>query len=79
MEKTPIINLVRFVVYFKKLTEGLREIIKLTLNLKDEYKTGTYTDKFSRRDLIKLSKALGNKNEWVTTLTVKKGIHQEKI
>ncbi|MEQ4894841.1 hypothetical protein, partial [Escherichia coli] len=72
LEKTPIINLVRFVVYFKKLTEGLREIIKLTLNLKDEYKTGTYTDKFSRRDLIKLSKALGNKNEWVTTLTVKK-------
>lgn len=72
LEKTPIINLVRFIFYFKKLTEGLREIIKLTLNLGDEYKTGTFTDRFSRRDLIKLSKDLGNKNDWKTSLTVGK-------
>ncbi|WP_323081702.1 hypothetical protein [Klebsiella variicola] len=72
LEKTPIINLVRFVFYFKRLTEGLREIIKLTSNLKDEYKTGTFTDKFSRRDLIKLSRDLGNRKDWGHSLTVKK-------
>lgn len=80
LEKTPIINLVRFVVFFKKLTEGLREIIKITLHLKDEYKTGTFTDKFSRRDLIKLSKDLGNRKDWATALTAgKKDIIKQKF
>ncbi|MBT1926904.1 hypothetical protein KKZ54_23140 [Enterobacter hormaechei subsp. hoffmannii] len=74
LEKTPIINLARFVVFFKKLTKGLHEIIKITLNLKDEYKTGTFTDKFSRRDLIKLSKGLGNRTDWANSLTVEKRI-----
>lgn len=72
LEKTPIINLVRFVVFFKKLTKGLREIINITLVLKDEYKTGSFTDKFSRRDLIKLSQDLGNRNDWATSLTLEK-------
>ncbi len=72
LEQTPIINLVRFVVFFKKLTNGLREVIKITLNLKDEYKTGTFTDKFSRRDLIKLSQDLGHRKNWITTLTAEK-------
>lgn len=72
LEKTPIINLVRFVVFFKKLTKGLREIINITLKLKDEYKTGSFTDKFSRRDLIKLSQDLGNRKDWATSLTAEK-------
>lgn len=72
LEKTPIINLVRFIIFFKKLKKGLRDIISITLNLKDEYKTGTFTDKFSRRDLIKLSKDLGNRQDWATSLTAEK-------
>lgn len=72
LEKTPIINLVRFVVFFKKLTKGLRELIEFTLKLKYEYKTGTFTDKFSRRDLIKLSRDLGNRKGWKTSLTPEK-------
>ena len=72
LEKTPIINLVRFVVFFKKLTKGLRELIEFTLKLKYEYKTGTFTDKFSRRDLIKLSRDLGNRKDWKTSLTPEK-------
>lgn len=72
LEKTPIINLVRFVVFFKKLTKGLRELINITLILKNEYKTGSITDKLSRRDLIKLSNLLGNRDDWSTSLTVEK-------
>lgn len=72
LEQTPIINLVRLVVFFKKLTKGLRDIINLALNLKDEYRTGTFTDKLSRRDLIKLSNHLGNRSDWSTNLTKEK-------
>lgn len=72
LEQTPIINLFRFIIFFKKLTKGLHEIIKITQSLKDEYKTGIFTDKFSRRDLIKLAQELGNRNNWATSLTVKR-------
>ncbi|MCZ3384907.1 hypothetical protein O3S68_21735 [Kosakonia sp. SOY2] len=69
LEQTPIINLVRFIYFFKKLKKGLQEIINITLELKNEYKTGTFTDKLSRRDLIKLAKCLGKREDWASTLT----------
>ncbi|MBN3059744.1 DUF3775 domain-containing protein [Pectobacterium odoriferum] len=69
LEQTPIINLVRFIVFFKKLKKGLKEIINITSDLKGEYQTGTFTDKLSRRDLIKLAKILGGRDSWESTLT----------
>lgn len=71
-----IINCSDLLEIFLKLEKALNNIDTLINNLIKEYTTGTFTKKFSRKQIFDLAKNLPSRDKWKTELD-KEGIKQQ--